>query len=59
MIQVLAYFFPSDIQGNGFPKPRFTTWVKMRWDDTYLYIGAYMEETDVFANQTKHDSVGR
>ncbi|XP_072030981.1 uncharacterized protein [Amphiura filiformis] len=46
-----------DIQGSDFPKPRFLTWVKMRWDDTYLYIGAYLEETDVFANQTQHDSV--
>ncbi|XP_070577820.1 uncharacterized protein [Ptychodera flava] len=46
-----------DIQGLDFPKPRFNTWAKMRWDDTYLYIGGYLEETDVFANQTKHDSV--
>ncbi|XP_078000759.1 uncharacterized protein LOC144453360 [Glandiceps talaboti] len=46
-----------DIQGTGFPKPRFNTLAKMRWDDTFLYIGAYLEETDVFANQTKHDSV--
>ena len=31
---------------------------KMRWDDEYLYVGAYMQETDVFANQTEHNSVG-
>ncbi|XP_006824929.1 uncharacterized protein LOC100368858 [Saccoglossus kowalevskii] len=46
-----------DIQGEDFPKPRLDTWVKIRWDDTYLYIGGYLQETDVFANQTKHDSV--
>ncbi|XP_038078391.1 uncharacterized protein LOC119745833 [Patiria miniata] len=46
-----------DIQGKYFPKPRFETWAKLRYDDTYLYIGGYLQETDVFANQTKHDSV--
>ncbi|XP_013398778.1 uncharacterized protein LOC106165211 [Lingula anatina] len=46
-----------DIQGPSFPKPRFTTRAKMRWDENYLYIAAFMEETDVWANQTKHDSV--
>lgn len=47
----------ADIQGPLFPKPRFQTLAKMRWDDYYLYIGAYLEETDVWANETKHDSV--
>ena len=37
--------------------PRFTTRQKMRWDDNYLYIGAYLEETQIWANNTKHDSV--
>ncbi|XP_062502388.1 uncharacterized protein LOC134179493 [Corticium candelabrum] len=46
-----------DIQGPLYPVPRFETRVKMRWDDTFLYIGAYMEETDVWANQTKHNSI--
>ena len=57
----LTYFFTSfpDIQGPLFPKPRFLTLAKMRWDDYYLYIGAYLEETDVWANQTKHDSVSK
>ena len=30
----------------------------MRWGDKYLYIGAFLQETDVWANQTKHNSVG-
>ena len=29
----------------------------MRWDDKYLYIGAYLQESDVWAYQTKHDSI--
>lgn len=46
-----------DIQGTDWKKPRFRTHAKMRWDDKYLYIGAFLQETDVWANQTKHDSV--
>lgn len=46
-----------DIQGPDWKKPRFRTHAKMLWDDTYLYIGAFLQETDVWANQTKHDSV--
>jgi len=48
----------ADIQGPDFKKPRFRTHAKMRWDDKFLYIGAFLQETDVWANQTKHDSVG-
>ena len=48
----------TDIQGSDYKKPRFRTHAKMRWDDKYLYIGAFLEERDVWANQTKHDSVG-
>jgi hypothetical protein len=47
-----------DIQGLEWPKPRFLTKAKMRWDSKYLYIGGYVQEPDVWANQTKHDSVG-
>lgn len=46
-----------DIQGSDWKKPRFRTHAKMRWDDKYLYVGAFLQETDVWANQTKHDSV--
>jgi hypothetical protein len=30
--------------------PKFKTRAKVRWDDEYLYIGAWMEETDVWSN---------
>jgi len=46
-----------DIEGDAKPKPRFRTRMKMLWDDRYLYIGAELEEPDVWATLTQHDSV--
>jgi hypothetical protein len=46
-----------DIVGVDHAKPRFRTRVKMLWDDEYLYIGAELEEPDVWATLTAHDSV--
>jgi len=46
-----------DIQGPTFPEPRFPTMMKMRWDEQFLYLGAYLVETQVWANETKHDAV--
>ncbi len=46
-----------DIEGTAKPMPRFRTRVKMVWDDRYLYIAAEMEEPDVKATLTQHDSV--
>ncbi len=46
-----------DIEGDGKPKPRFRTRVKMLWDANYLYVGAEMEEPDVHGTLTNHDSV--
>jgi thiamine biosynthesis lipoprotein ApbE len=39
------------------PAPRFRTRAKMLWDDDYFYIGAEMEEPDVWATLTERDSV--
>jgi hypothetical protein len=47
----------GDIEGPAKPKPRFRTRAKMLWDDTYLYIGAELEEPHVWATLTRHDSV--
>jgi len=48
----------QDIQGSPpQPVPRFDTHMKMRWDDTFLYIAAKLVETQVWANMTQHDSV--
>jgi hypothetical protein len=46
-----------DIEGDAKPSPRFRTRAKMLWDDDYLYIGAEMEEPDLKATLTEHDSV--
>jgi hypothetical protein len=46
-----------DIEGAAKPAPRFRTRVKMLWDDKFLYIAAEMQEPDVKATLTKHDSV--
>ncbi len=47
-----------DIEGpDKKPNPKFKTRAKMLWDDKYLYIAAELEEPDVKALLTKHDSV--
>ena len=46
-----------DIEGDAKPAPRFHTRVKMLWDDQNLYIGAELEEPDVWATLREHDSV--
>ncbi len=46
-----------DIEGSRNPQPRFRTRAKMLWDSTYLYIGAELEEPDVWATLTARDSV--
>ena len=46
-----------DIEGSAKPAPRFHTRVKMLWDHQYLYIAAQLEEPDVKATLTQHDSV--
>lgn len=46
-----------DIEGELKPKPRFRTQAKMLWDENYFYIGAELEEPDVWATLTKRDSI--
>eukprot|EP00049_Salpingoeca_infusionum_P010011 m.169847 g.169847 ORF g.169847 m.169847 type:complete len:438 (-) comp14511_c0_seq3:1246-2559(-) len=46
-----------DISGPAFPVPRFRTRSKIRWDDVYLYVGAELEEPDIWATLTEHDTV--
>jgi len=47
----------QDIQGPTLPRPRFFTAAKMRWDSEYLYVGAYLQEPQIWANLTEHNSV--
>lgn len=46
-----------DIEGDKKPKPRFLTRAKMLWDDEFFYVAAEMEEPNVWATLTQHDSV--
>lgn len=46
-----------DIEGDIRPKPRFSTRVKMCWDDDNLYIAAKLVGNEIWAHQTAHDSV--
>lgn len=46
-----------DIEGAGPPQPRFRTRAKMIWDDDYFYVGAEMEEPDLWGTLKERDSV--
>ena len=46
-----------DIEGDRKPLPRHNTRVKMLWDNTYLYVGAVLEEPHVWATLTEQESV--
>ncbi|RKY61467.1 MAG: carbohydrate-binding family 9-like protein [Candidatus Latescibacterota bacterium] len=46
-----------DIEGELKPRPRFRTRAKMLWDDVYFYVGAELEEPDVWATLTRRDTV--
>jgi hypothetical protein len=41
---------------NG-PTPYFETRFKARWQGEWLYVGAFLEDTAVWANVTQHDDV--
>jgi cellulose/xylan binding protein with CBM9 domain len=46
-----------DIEGPRRPAPPLETRVKLAWDDTALYVGASLEEPDLWATQTVRDTV--
>ncbi len=46
-----------DIEGPVHPEPRHETRVKMVWDDEYFYVGAWLDEPDLWATLTKRDSI--
>ncbi|MCK4408637.1 MAG: carbohydrate-binding family 9-like protein [Candidatus Eisenbacteria sp.] len=46
-----------DIEGDLKPAPRFSTRVKMLWDDHFFYVAAEMEEPNVWAKLTDRDAV--
>lgn len=46
-----------DIEGDAKPRPPKRTRVKMLWDDEHLYIGAELEEDQIWAGVTERDAV--
>ncbi len=46
-----------DIEGSLRPLPRFRTRAKILWDDEFFYVGADMEEPDIWAKLTQRDAV--
>lgn len=46
-----------DIEGDLKPSPRFRTRAKMLWDENFFYVGAWLNEPQVWATLTEHDSV--
>lgn len=46
-----------DIEGPARPAPRFITRAKLLWDDDNLYVGADIEEPDLWGTLTERDAV--
>ncbi len=46
-----------DIEGTHITNPRFGTWMKMLWDNDYLYVAAFLEEPHVWGTYNKRDMV--
>ena len=46
-----------DIEGSSKQTPRFRTRVKMLWDSTYFYVGAELQEPDLWATLTQRDTI--
>ena len=47
----------TNITGPSQPKPRFDTYAKMRWDEEYLYIGAYIQDPQVCSSSLLSSSL--
>ncbi len=47
----------TDIEGNAKPKPTFDTRVKMIWNDSCLYVAAYLQEPHLQASLQQHDTI--
>ncbi|NML66952.1 hypothetical protein HHL22_17235 [Hymenobacter sp. RP-2-7] len=46
-----------DIEGAAKPRPTYPTRVKMLWNDSTLFIGASLQEPQLWATQTHHDDI--
>ena len=46
------------MRASWYPKPRFETKFKVRWDDTKLYVGAYVQDKDLWGTVNISDTAG-
>ena len=46
-----------DIRGEDHPAPTWETHAMMLWDDTHLYIGAWLEEPHLWGTLTERDAI--
>lgn len=46
-----------DIRGESHPAPTLETSAKMLWDDTHLYIGAWLDEPHLWGTLTERDAI--
>lgn len=46
-----------DIRGEDHPEPTWTTHARMLWDDTHLYVGAWLEEPHLWGTLTDRDAI--
>ena len=53
----LVFYF-TDMRASWYPKPRFETKFKVRWDDTKLYVGAYVQDKDLWGTVNISDTAG-
>lgn len=47
----------NDISGADFSKPTYDTRIKLLWDDSTLYIAAYLQEPHLWATITENESI--
>lgn len=45
-----------DARSVIYPKPYFDTKIKMRWSNDQLYVGAYIQEKNLWATHVQHDA---
>lgn len=46
-----------DIEGDKKSKPKYTTKVKMLWDENYFYVAAELEEPHIWAKLKQRDTI--
>ncbi|XP_064600984.1 uncharacterized protein LOC135467150 [Liolophura sinensis] len=45
-----------DIRGEDYAIPPLLTRAKIRWNDEFLFVGGYIQDRDIWANKTLHDT---